>query len=172
MLRGKRKYISDYTTADIYRDYRNIYKGTLSKKEFSHYYKVIIDFILKKVLNDSEEYIFPFRLGTFRIKRTKYVLKTDENNKVITNGLKIDFKSSWNLWHRQYPNLTDKEIINIKGKKNIYFLNEHSNGYYNKFYWDKRTCVGKNQSVFKLYINRDRKRDLAFLSKQNKIYYE
>jgi len=170
--RGKRKHISNYNFIDIYKTAVSKYDIKLSKEEFTEAYDLIIDAIFKIVIDEVCEYNLPHKLGTFRVKRCKSNILLDENNKVITTNLKVNFNASKKLWRKKYPDKTWEEIKNISDKPLVYFLNKHTNGYYNKFYWDKRSCMVKNQSIYTLTIVRDKTKKLSEYSKLNKIYYE
>jgi hypothetical protein len=170
--RGKRKYISSTNIENMFRVAVEKYNFSLDKKEYSKLLEIINNYIFDIILHDSSEYRLPKKLGSIRIKRTKFKYKLDENGRVKKNQMKVDFNSSKKLWREKYPNKTWQEIKEIPDKPLIYYLNKHTNNYYNKFYWDKRTSTLKNQSIYKLDIIRNRKQELSRLSKQNKIYYE
>jgi len=169
--RGKRTYLSKYSTKDIFKvaKEKHGFSGDLS--EFSDALDVITNHIFNIILYDSGEYKFTRQLGSIRIKNTKFKLKLNEDGSVKKNQLKVNFKASKELWKEKYPDKTWEEIKNIPNKPLVYFLNKHSNGKYNKFYWDKRASTVKNQSIYKLDIIRPRRIELSELSKQNKIYY-
>lgn len=170
--RGKRKDITSISTRDIFNVAKKKYAFSLDYSEFSKLLSIINNYIFNIILYDNDEYRFPKNIGVFRIKRTQFKLKLDENGKVKTNQMHINFKASKELWKRKYPSKTWQEIKDIPNKPNIYYLNKHTNGIYNQFYWDRRTSTLKNQTFYKLDVIRERKKELSELSKQNKIYYE
>ena len=57
----------------------------------------------------------------------------------VTANLKIDWKKTKELWEKKYPGLTSEEIIEIKDKPKVFYLNEHSNKYRMVYCWDRRT---------------------------------
>jgi len=170
--RGNRKFISDYNVLDMYKYCKKEHGLKLTKKEFIEHLNEITEYIVNRILFEADEYKLPHKLGHLRIKRRKQVLRLDAEGKLLVNKMMIDFNSCWKLWREQYPGKTDEEIAKIPNKKKVYFLNDHSHGYYNKFYWDKRSCVVQFNSIYKLEINRNWKQMLTKLSKQNMIYYE
>lgn len=170
--RGNRTYIADYTTKDVSIIARRDYNVKLSRKKFSEALELIINYIFELILEEGDEYRLPKQLGTLRVKRIKFKLRLGEDGNVNKNSLIPNFHACKQLWKSTYPDKSWEEIKNIKYKPMVYFLNKHTNGYYNKFYWDKRTSTVKNQSLYKINIVRERTAQLSLLSKQNKIYYE
>lgn len=170
--RGKRKIKADYSLKDLYKFYKKNYNSNLTYKQFKQVLTESVSYIMNRILNDSEEFILPNRLGNLRVKRFKNRLILDENNKVNMNFLKVDYKSSWEYWRKIYKGLSDEEIGKIPDKKHIYHLNEHTNGYYNRIYWDKTSMNIRNQHLYSFTPVRSWKEMLATLSNQNKIYYE
>lgn len=170
--RGNRAYITDFLIKDLYKYVKKEYELNIPQAEFTKMLEEIISHIMNKILYYGHEYNIPHKLGHLRIKRNKNKFELDESGKVKTNKLKINYKESWNLWRTLYPNKTDEEIADIPNKKLIYYLNDNSHGYYNKFYWDKRSCIVRFHSIYKLEINREWKKILHLLSEQNMIYYE
>ncbi len=100
-----------------------------------------------KIVTESFEFRMPYRLGFIRIKANeqKIVFK---DGKLDTSKMPIDWKSTWNVWREDYPDLTDKEIRTVPGKKLVVHINEHSNGYVMRWYWDRRVSNVKNQSGY------------------------
>ncbi len=170
--RGKRKIKADYSLKDLYKFYKNNYDSNLSYKEFKKVLKSSVLYVMNRVINESEEFILPHRLGGIRVKRFKNRLLLNEDNKVNTNFLKVNYKASWEYWRKLYKSLTDEEIGKIPNKKHIYHLNEHTDGYNNRISWDKLSINVKNQSLYSFTPIRDWKEMLSTLSNQNKIYYE
>src|SRR6056297_2753989 len=146
--RGKRKMIANYAIRDLYKYYKQNHDNPVSYKEFKRYLIFITSYIMHNILYEKMEFVSPKRVGNFRIRRMKNKIKVDENNEVQTNYLKPDWKKCWELWHEKYPDLSDEEIAKIPNKEKIYHLNNHSDGYYNKFYWDKLTCNIRNHTAY------------------------
>jgi hypothetical protein len=143
---------------------KNIIQNVLTLKHIYQYYikdieetsKYHVDYKLfravcedfnKELSNEIlEGYFFkmPYRLGSLRIKKRK----------VDINNLKPDF-GLFNDSDGQYKNK---------------HLNSHSNNYYVRYYWTKRSeTLIKNKSVYTYIPTRANKRQLAKLIKENPI---
>ena len=138
--RGEGNYKKDYGSNDVYEYYKKevIPELQVDKQLFR---KICDDFnklLIEKILLDSEEIRFPYRLGTVRIKKSK--MKYDDKNK-----LKIDWAASRKL-----------------GKR-IYHLNDHTGGYKYRFYWTKG--IIKNIKAYSFIPTRTNTRTLASILK-------
>jgi hypothetical protein len=105
--------------------------------------------IMEAIIDKGEFFHIPYRLGILRIKKRQ----------VDLNNLKPNFK-------------VFKED-NIKTK----FLNEHSKGYYCRFYWNKRIdTIVRNKTAYSFIPTRFNKRYLAKQLKENQnqinLYFE
>ena len=132
---------------------------TQAYKSYDDYYKVgyktyrnICEDFNKKIMDDillkSKEFKMPFRLGSLRIKKKKM----NFSNK-LRNKLKIDWKAT------------------RENNKVIYHLNDHTNGYNYRWYWEKRNAIIKNKSIYSFQATRTNKRRLATLLQNNEIDY-
>lgn len=133
---------------ESYKKYKKENKN--SKIDRKTYVNICHDFnkvISQKIIKESFEFKLPFRLGYLRIKSFKIEPKI-VNGKLDKNKLAPDWDTTWKYWHKIYPDKTRKEIKLIANKKLIYHLNEHTDGYTMKWYWDKRFSCFKNQSVY------------------------
>lgn len=164
------KYKSDFNVLDMYRLYKNKCKD--SGKEpvgLSDYRKLLKEFnskICKYIVEESGEYRMPYRLGYLRIRKFKGRLKIDPDGKLITKHLQVDWVATKQLWEENAEAKADKKII--------WHTNRHTDGYYFKWYWDKRACNITNSSVYSLVMTRANKRSIASTLKQNENldYYE
>lgn len=105
--------------------------------------------ISEAIIERGEFFQLPYRLGILRIKKRQ----TDLNN----------LRSNFGLFNKD----------NIKSK----FLNEHSKGFYCRFYWNKRIdTIVKNKTAYSFIPTRFNKRYLAKVLKENKnqinLYFE
>ena len=143
--KGKKNTVKCHSLKDSYSSYRETTKSPVSLKV----YKEVIGDLNKDIMQYLMEggiFTMPYRLGIIRIKKIK-------NN---LNNLKIDFKHY----------LTT-------GQK-IYHLNDHSNGYYYRWLWDKYKAgvIIKNKGRYKFVFSRANKRALAKLIKEGNDYAE
>jgi len=98
---------------------------------------------LSKEILEGYFFTMPYRLGTIRIKKRK----------IDIQNLKPDFG-----------------LYNKTGLKNKH-LNEHSDGYYGRFYWNKRIAtIVKNRSIYSFIPTRDNKRSISRLTKADSTH--
>ena len=91
------------------------------------------------IIEDNLPFKMPCRLGVLRVKKSKMNYKDK-------NKLKVDWKTS-------------KEANKI-----VYHLNDHTNGYKFRFWWEKRGPI-KNLSVYSFTPIREYKRLLSSILK-------
>ena len=139
-----RKNKQSYTIYDIYNNYNK--RDLLNYTDFKNIIDKLCDNILYLLYN-GESFKFPQSLGFVQI--VKYKPK-EYNNK----SLSIDYKSSMDL------------------NKQVYHLNEHSNGYKFRLYWSKQPFSFTNRYKYQLCFTRANKRKLAQLIFNNKDYLD
>jgi hypothetical protein len=170
MKRTEGRYNSDYGIVDIY----NFYKANQEEKElaviplatFRKLLKYHNNEVAKNIVEHSDEYRIPFRLGYLRVRKFKQRLKLDEEGKLKTRHLRANWEATNKLW--------DENPLAKESKKIIWHINKHTNGYYYKWYWDKRVCNFKNSTVYSLVMSRAHKRAIpqAVKNNENLDYYE
>jgi hypothetical protein len=147
--RSKNKIQVDYTIDDIYKYYKELHKDDELMVDAKTFKKVLYSFnkkIFESILEDSEEFKIPKRLGTLRIKKTKMNFSGN-----------ISCKIDWALT-KQY-------------NKKIYHMNDHTNNYRYRFYWKKTTCNAINKTAYSFEATRSDKRKLAQILKNNVTDY-
>ena len=144
----ERKVKIDKTITDSYKSYKKESKNTITKSRYNGICYKFNKKVSDKIIKESFEFKVPFGLGYLRIKANKVKLRV-KDGKLLTHKMAIDWKATWVLWSRLYPNKTRKEIIEIPDKKLVVHVNEHSDGYIMRWYWDKRLSSVKNQTVYK-----------------------
>lgn len=106
--------------------------------------------IMTEIIENGEFFVIPYRLGVLRIKKRRIDL----------NNLKPNFK----VFNEEH----------IKSK----FLNEHSGGYYCRFYWNKNiNTIVTNKTLYSFIPTRYNKRYLAKTIKEKgrpqiNLYFE
>ena len=129
----------------------------------------------KLIVEKGLVFRLPFGLGRVLCKKYKPKLKLDENGKVETKNLPVDWKKSKDRWAEMWPGLTLKEMKPIPNKPLIYCLNEHSGGYRYVIFWEKTSCRVLNNRVYNFVPNRKNHRHLAKAIKDPEIivdYYD
>ena len=102
-------------------------------------------------------YKLPCKLGTHSIKKYKEEIFLDAEGKPLTKFLSVDYVATKLLW---------KDDPEAKANKiRIYNLNDHTDGYRYRFYWDKKngsTQVNlKGILGYNFILTRDNKRKMA-----------
>lgn len=126
-----------YTIRDMFKDYHKIDEN-MSYFRFKRILDKFNEIIKEKILNASESFKMPCRLGLIVI--VKYKPKT-----YTQKSLSKDYKTS-------------KEL-----NKTVYHLNEHSNGYKYRLYWSKNKNTFPDIYKYNLSLVRQNKRKLAQL---------
>jgi len=171
--RGVNKIRPDYGINDIYKYYKENAKSPLDEKKFKELWKILIKIIIRLIVYRNVDIALPARLGTLCARKIKSKPIVKEDGTVIKNRLGVNYKASWKKWQREYPDLTIHEIAKLEGKKPVYHLNEHTDGYKVRWKWDKFTCTVKNQSIYSLAMTRENKQELSkAFSQFNTDYYQ
>ncbi len=168
----------------LYIYYRSLLKmqGYLDKRsDFNvHYLKYceVLRLFNKKtkdaIIYNSWIFKMPYRLGTIYIKRIKMKLALYESGELDTRGLVPDWPKTYVLWERIYPGKSKDELKQIRGKKIVYLLNEHTSGYKMIIHWQKKRCNIPGHGPYEFVFAKDNRRELAKLLKSNPnvTYYE
>jgi len=170
--RGKRQIIADYTSVDIYKFYKDRFgEKAMDKKKFGKIWDRFISIRLQMAIFENVQLTMPFRMGELGVRIGA------QANKITKSG-KFRFKTNWGetkkKWKELYPDLTDEEIRVLPNKPLVYVSNETTDGKKVYWRWDKMTCNYKNNTVYRIRMNRVWSRMLsAFVQKTDKIqYYE
>lgn len=164
--RGNNEIKVDYKPIDIFKAYKKE-TGNPSKVSQATYFKILKDFykeLFDLLIYDSFEYVMPFRLGYLRIAKLSSKPKI-KNGKLDKKSLRPDWKSTLELWEKEYGKISKEELKKIPNKPLVYHTNKHTSGYRFKFLWDRLTCTIKNAKMYTLQINRETKRKLAKVAK-------
>lgn len=118
-------------------------------------------------------FTMPFRLGTIGIIQIKKRIKFDENDKLITKGISVDWKKTYDLWKKLYPGRIGRDgYKDIKGKQVVYYTNEHTDGRIFKLHWKKKYCNIKNISAYQLInIGTNQLAITRYIRENNNVQY-
>lgn len=139
-----------YTIASFYNDYLdNIEKDTVYDIDYNKYRSIVTDYFLhlrQKLIEEGKMIKLPYRLGNVQIikSRPKYLDK---------RSLRIDYKAT-------------KEQ-----NKLIFLLNEHSDMFKYRYWWNKVDVMVANKSKYQLVATRANKRRLAQIIKNRELDY-
>ena len=95
----------------------------------------------------------PYKIGRLRIRKYKPKIKINEDGTLDKSKLFVDYANTNKLWS------TNKEAK--KNKKLVFHLNDHSNGYQHRWFWEKRESNIPNHSAYCFLPSRLNKRTLA-----------
>ena len=170
MSTGNWKYKSDFVLLDIFKFYKKKQKESgkeaVEKPIFNKIVKEFNEAICEEIVENAYEYRMPNRLGYLRVRKHNTRLILDANGKLKTSHMHPDWKATNDLWAVNEGAKAEKKIV--------LHTNRHTQGYYYKWYWDKRACNIKNNSVYSLLMSRTNKRRISeAVNKNDNIdYYE
>lgn len=158
--RGKGKITTDFGLREIYEFYDETYPNTVGKNLFRKICKEFNENVLKEVIYEGHDFSMGSRLGSIRIRKFNNKVKLGEDGE-IANKFKVNWNKTLKKWGELYPDKTAEEIKEIKDKPLIFHLNEHTDGWVMKWFWDKITCNVPNQSAYRFEPQRSIKREAA-----------
>lgn len=103
-------------------------------------------YLRDEIIENGKEVKLPCRMGTLQVVKHKPKEWTGKS-------LRIDYHAS-----KEYG-------------KPIYHLNEHSNGFKYRFYWNKKNMLTTNKTKYQLIMTRANKRRLAQIIKSRERDY-
>lgn len=159
----------DYKAVHLWKHYRKCTGKKFGGVEMTQamHTRILMKFFDKltdAMIFENADFTFPHHLGNWSIKKKKTVIQLNEEGKLDTSRLKVDYKATKEL-QAECPG-TDKKV---------YHLNEHTNGYYYRYLWSKITCFVPNSTVYLLDIRRRHTRKLsnALMNPKNRLdFYE
>lgn len=133
-----------YTGHNFYDSYLEyVEDNPLYQVEYRVFRDIINDYfkyLRDELIENGKEVKLPCRMGTIQIVKHKPKEYTGKS-------LRIDYAES------------------KKAGKVIYHLNEHSNFYKYRIYWNKQNMITPNKTKYQLVMTRDNKRHLAQIIK-------
>lgn len=145
------KRTKSYTIASFYNDYLNdIEKDTVYDIDYTRYRAIITDYfnyLQNQLIEEGKRVKLPYRMGTLQIikSRPKHLDK---------RSLRIDYQAT---------KQTGKLIL---------LLNEHSDMFKMRCWWNKTDMMVPNKSKYQLVLTRANKRRMAVIIKNRLIDYE
>lgn len=140
-----------YTIASFYNDYlKNIEADTVYDIDYTKYRAIITDYfqhLRHRLIEEGKRVKLPYRMGSIQIvkSRPKHLDK---------RSLRIDYQST---------KQTGKLVL---------LLNEHSDYFKYRYYWNKEDMVVPNKSKYQLVATRANKRRLAQIIKNRELDFE
>jgi hypothetical protein len=158
------KYKVDYKLEHFYKDYKKESSNSLTKQQYSLFYKEIMAELMTVMIEKSTEIRIP-SIGYFSVLSYKPALiKDGEINK---RGLNPDWKKTWEYWYTKYKGKTQQEIVAISNKTLIYHENKHSQGLSYSFKWNNFTSQIKGKQGYKFIASTQYKKRVNQFVKDN-----
>lgn len=142
--RGVGKYKQDCNFKDSYKIFKESNNEKINYKLYTHVLDACNKLICKKILEESEEFLLPYKLGKLRITKFEKHFNPDKKNK----------------WKVNYQESKKQGMI-------IYYGDEY--GY--RWKWDKKGVPLKNKNYYKFVTTRDNSRAINVMIKQFKRDY-
>lgn len=146
-----------------YKDFYKFYRRNLERKEcrsvfvqpekvYSAVLRLFFGKIMRMMIFDGFIFKLPCHMGNWFIAKKKIKCHVTPEGQVVIRGAKVDKVKTSYLQH------IDKNAK--ENNQQVYFLNEHTNGYRFLFKWDIRVCNAKNKSAYGLYPSKMHRRAL------------
>jgi len=171
LKRGKGKTTGDIHKYDFFKHYKKKAKNAkLERKEYDAFLKELLSTFSRTIVKENMQLkLGP--LGYLRVKANKlhFFKKNGEKSK----SLKVDWPTTWKMWEKTYEGKTRDEITELKGKKVVYFMNDHTNQEFYQHYWDRLTSSVKYHRFYEFTPSRQYSRLINTVVKDpnRKIYY-
>lgn len=141
-----------YGIREAYKYYRLYNENPVDCKIFRSVWNTFIDKVTDGIVKEGIDFSMPYRLGSTGIRKRKIVVKMNPDGSIDKRYLRPDWDTTNKLWARDEKAKKEKQLV--------FHLNKHFNGYNAKWFWDKSTCIVKNQAAYSLTMSRECKRKL------------
>jgi len=156
---------TDYGFKEIYKHYKEE-GGTLERGKFKEVLGELNNRYINHVIK-GHTWIFPFRLGNLKCRRKRKNLVWE--GKINKRVARVDWKKSYRIWEKMWPDKTSAERIAMKDKPLAHLTNENSAGDGLKFYWRKYVSFGLKN--YCLMINQKHRKSLVKYVQENGASY-
>lgn len=158
--RKENKITKDNITTDIYNYYRKYSKNPVSRDVFVAFLfgddgditlsNGIYPTIVRKIVEGNFHWKMPYSFGVLSVGKYKGTIM-DKKGRIRQPR---NYQAEWVYWREKYEGKTDEEIAKIPNKPKIYLDNDDTNGFKYSFRWDKSGCNIRNNSAYKLKMQR------------------
>jgi hypothetical protein len=149
----EKKMSAKYGIREAYRYYKSRIDNPMPYKKFREVWITFIDKVTKGIVEEGKDFTMPYRLGSVGIRKQKIQVKMNPDGSIDKRYLRPDWQATKELWARDEEAKKDKRLV--------FHLNRHFGGYNAKWFWDKSTCIVKNQAAYSLTMSRENKRKLS-----------
>lgn len=140
-----------YTIASFYNDYLdNIEKDTVYDIDYNKYRAIVTDYFMhlrQQLIEEGKMIKLPYRMGSIQVIKSK-------PKHLDKRSLRIDYQAT------------------KQANKLILLLNEHSDFFKYRYWWNKTDMIVPNKSQYQLVATRANKRRLAQIIKNRELDYQ
>jgi hypothetical protein len=143
------------TIKDFYTEYRYRHdvrdERYVDKKNYILILRTFFKLLSKAIIEEAYEYKIPHGLGFLK------VVKFKAKNRAVDWKKSNEYKEKYGIY------------------KFIYHVNNHSEGFAARFYWDKKDAIIRNKSLYTFHTTRANARYIAKMIKDKNVikkYYE
>jgi hypothetical protein len=164
-----KKNLTDYGIRDAFKFYKKKHAAdeNINSSEFSTICKDFNKRVSNLVIYENFSFLLPFRLGRIRIRKYKPKTYIQKDGTLDKSRLRPDWYATKKLWAKD-PKAKEE-------KKLVFHLNNHTDGFQHRWFWEKLTSNVKNNSAYSFIPSRNNKRTLAFVLKNDELevdYFE
>ena len=146
--RGKGKIPTAIGVGKCYEYYVAHSKNPVSNKVYRAILKEYYEGVINLIIFEGLSFYLPLGYGNIEIRKKKTKVVITKEGNIDSTRLPIDWKKSKALWEKLYPEKTAEEIKNIPNKPRVRHLNEHTDRYRFKIFWDNVICKFPRYRVY------------------------
>lgn len=152
---------TDKAISDAYNYFCKHYdnKHDITPRQYTQLFKEVCEIMMFHIIFKSYEWKLPASVGCLRIQQKPIKVRFTEDGRISSKGLNVDWASTKELW------VNDPEAAKIKQR--VFHFNNHTDRMNLRFYYDKRTTMMRNKSVYQFKPSRKWARLLNEAVKKN-----
>jgi hypothetical protein len=160
--RGLGKNNADYTQEDAYKYMKEHNPDIkISYKTYLALCMAFNDFLMQDMMYNTSDIYLPANLGSIGIRKYDCNPRINSSGTVVMSQTPVDYRATKAYWEK-HPEAREQ-------KKLIRYLNNHTNGYRHRFFWDKITHNFTNKFAYQFVPLRKYSRMLANILKDDNI---
>ena len=149
----EKRMLVKYGIREAYKYYKAQTENPLPYPIFRVVWITLIDKVTRGIVEEGKDFNMPYRLGSVGIRKQKIRVKMNPDGSIDKRYLRPDWNATKELWTKDEEAKKEKQLV--------FHLNRHFGGYNAKWFWDKSTCIIKNQTAYSLTMSRENKRKLS-----------
>jgi len=161
--------------------FKDKHRFIIDRQTFSNIVKDFNLELARIIIEEAEEFKMPANLGTVRVRKYKRSIKLNKDGSINTISSSVNWEATRKLWLKEYPEYADEikskympTLKLIKNKPMVYHLNEHTEGFVVRLFWNKYGSAIINRQMYSIVLTFTNRRRIAALIKSNPNtnYYE